>query len=104
MPNPSAVELIHVKDREGAGRVEEFLREGGWASSPLVSQPQGNTAARDEYGGLDFSDTQNIVEFQQKNLSARGDIAPAIPNTLSSPLQLLKGFDFRILGIQPFGN
>lgn len=110
LPFPQTAKLFHVSSERDVETIKNLLKDR--LGLPPVSgeperPPEDNAMAVDkETGGLDFSKTGDVLDFQNKDIPVpRQNLQPALtPNLPAQPLQFFKGFHFQIMSFQPLHN
>ncbi len=75
--------------------------EAAFSRETTVYLQEHAPARSDKDGGLDFMDTENVIRFEADPNSS-GHPASLSPERVGGILQFFRGFDFKIISLQPF--
>ncbi len=106
--------FVHIMQQTDTDRVIGMLQDGGFPmdlSQAAVAADNSQAlnevrASRgpDQDGGLDLSGARDAVEFRDGGLPASDKAGLFDAAHASQFLQLFRGFDFKIIGLQPIEN
>jgi biotin carboxyl carrier protein len=111
LPHDGTVKLIHIKEKKDALEIKKLLKQAGFPMDQAQVSPEedGIQALSEpdssqvpvENGGLDFSGIENNIEFKEGQALAARQAGPVHSARSLQFLQLFRGFDFKIMALQP---
>ncbi len=97
MAYPGAAEVWHIRTSDDVSRIKALLALKPWAlSSATPDLAPKNKADSAIDGGLDFTMTQEHIEYKERMPSTLPGLPAADPSRSLQFLQLFRGFDFSI--------